>query len=778
MINKTGKGNIVAVVTHSIFLYSLLFVLLVALLVLAGWMLDIQPLTRLLPGTVPMKFNTALSFFLLAVIQLTGWSGKIKKPLTSAVTIVVLIHSLLVLTEYVFTVSLGIDELLVNEEHPFTGDHYPGRMSPITAICFTLVCIALLLQQGKQKNAHVTGQILLHSTTLIAFIAILGYFTSTEELYTLADYTSIALPTAVLFFLLSIAGSMQFPHLGLVGLFSKQGIGNAMARRQVPAITAGIFVLTIISYLLQRYQLLGVEFGIALFGLAALLLALIVIFSTVRILNKLAAEKQEAETTLLQNAVFIKEAPTAIAMFDTDMRYIAASNQWIKDYQLEGKRLVGQSHYAVSPQIGEDWKKIHRACLQGAVNKCDEALMLREDGSRQWLAWDIRPWYKADNTIGGLIILTNDLTRQKDQQLEKERFESILDQTSMLTQIGAWEVNVATREVRWSKSILQMLETENNSASDIETAIALYAEGESRKQIQDAFATAMQHGGNFDLETELITQKRKRIPVRLIGHVEKTGETITQLYGILQNLELIKQGERELKEVLALTTDQNKRLKNFAQIVSHNLRSHSGNLNSLLLLLLKRKPELDGTELMQHIVSASEQLVETVNNLSDIVVMNSKTSEHYVPVNLCESINKCALALQYLAEENGLRINNKVAADIHINAVPAYIESIFTNLITNAVKYKRSDTDAFIEFAAENCDPFVLVTVRDNGQGIDLEKSGNKLFGMYQTFHDNTDARGLGLFMSRNQLEAMGGRIEADSKPGEGTTFKLYFRYV
>lgn len=778
MINKPGKGNTVAAVTHTIFLYSLLFVLLVAVLVLAGWLFDVQPLTRLLPGTVAMKFNTALSFFLLAGMQLLSWFGKIKRPFSSAVLIVVLVHSVLVLAEYVFNIPISIDEFLVTEKHPLTGEHYPGRMSPITAVCFMLICIALLLQLRRSRKAHITGQILLHSTTLISFVAILGYFTDTKQLYTLADYTSIALPTATCFLLLSIAGSMQFPDLGLVGLFTKQGIGNAMARRQVPAITAGIFALTIISYLLQRYNFAGVDFGIALFGLAALLLSLIIIFSTVRILNELAAEKQKAETTLLQNAVFIKEAPTAIAMFDNEMRYIAASNQWIKDYQLESRNLIGESHYAVFPQIGEEWKKIHRACLLGAVNKCDEALMLREDGSRQWLAWDVRPWYKADNTIGGLIMLTSDLTKQKEQQLEKERFESILDQTSMLTQIGAWEVNVATREVRWSKSILQMLETEKNSASDIESAIALYAEGESRKQIQDAFATVMQLGGDFDLETELITQKRRKIPVRLIGHVEKNGEIVTQVYGILQNLEQIKQGERELKEVLELTTDQNKRLKNFAQIVSHNLRSHSGNLKSLLLLLLKRKPELEGTELMQHIVSASEQLVETVNNLSDIVVMNSKTSEYYVPVNLHESINKCILALQYIAEEKGLRLINKVPAGININAVPAYIESIFTNLITNAVKYKRPDTDSFIEFAAERCDPFVLVTVKDNGRGIDLEKSGNKLFGMYQTFHGNEDARGLGLFMSRNQLEAMGGRIDAESKPEEGTTFKLYFRYV
>lgn len=778
MINKSGKGNIVILVTHAIFLYSLLIVLLIALLVIAGWIFDVAPLTRLLPGTIAMKFNTALSFFLLAAILLLSWFGKTKKHVTTFVVAIVLLHSLLVLSQFIFSFSARVDELFIKERNPLPEDLYPGRMSPITAFCFSLVCTGLLLQLSKRKIQHVTGQILMHVTSFIAFAAVLGYFTNTRELYTIGVYTSIALPSAILFFLVSVAGSMQYSNLGLVGLLTKDGIGNDMARRQVPAITAGIIVLTLFLFFLNRLQVIDEEFSISLLGLMSLTMMLLVIFGTVKTLNKLAVSKQQLEISLLQSITFIKDAPTAIAMFDREMRYMAVSDKWLTDYNITEKNIIGKSHYQIFPEISEEWKKVHQECLAGAVNKCDEALFRRNDGTLQWIAWVVRPWRKTDDTIGGLIILTNDLTTQKKQQLEKERFESILNQTSLLTEIGAWEVNVATREVRWSKSILEMLETESSSASDIETAIELYSEAENKKLIQEAFATIMEHGGSFNLETELLTQKRKKIPVRLIGHVEKNGDTVTQIYGVLQNLESIRRGERELKEALELTTDQNKRLKNFAQIVSHNLRSHSGNLNSLLQLLLKRKPELEGTELMQHVMSASEQLVETVNNLSDIVVMNSKTSEHFVQVNLGESIHKCIAALQYMADENRLRIINNVPADILINAVPAYVESIFTNLITNAVKYKRPDTDAYIEFAAENCNPFMLITVKDNGQGIDLEKSSNKLFGMYQTFHGNTDARGLGLFMSRNQLEAMGGRIDAESKPGEGTTFKLYFRYV
>ena len=108
-----------------------------------------------------------------------------------------------------------------------------------------------------------------------------------------------------------------------------------------------------------------------------------------------------------------------------------------------------------------------------------------------------------------------------------------------------------------------------------------------------------------------------------------------------------------------------------------------------------------------------------------------------------------------------------------LNTIPSYFESIITNLISNAIKYKSPEKKHQIKIFAGKEKRKTIITVEDNGIGIDLTKNKDKIFGMYKTFHDNTDAIGLGLFMTKNKVNVLGGTIDVESKIYEGTVFKL-----
>jgi signal transduction histidine kinase len=102
------------------------------------------------------------------------------------------------------------------------------------------------------------------------------------------------------------------------------------------------------------------------------------------------------------------------------------------------------------------------------------------------------------------------------------------------------------------------------------------------------------------------------------------------------------------------------------------------------------------------------------------------------------------------------------------------MESIMLNLVTNAIKYRSPERLPVVIINAHTNYKGIVITIEDNGLGIDLERYRNKLFGMNKTFHGNEDARGLGLYITKNQVESMGGRIEVESKLNVGTKFSVY----
>lgn len=141
--------------------------------------------------------------------------------------------------------------------------------------------------------------------------------------------------------------------------------------------------------------------------------------------------EQELETSERNLKLFVEYAPAAIAMLDNNMQYIAVSNQFLRDYRLASKNIIGLSHYEVFPDIPERWKKIHRSCLQGNIERCEDDMFPREDGSLDWVRWEIHPWFKNTDEIGGILLFSEVITQRKlaEEKIRKseEKFHSTLD---------------------------------------------------------------------------------------------------------------------------------------------------------------------------------------------------------------------------------------------------------------------------------------------------------------------------------------------------------------
>src|SRR5690606_22125571 len=146
-------------------------------------------------------------------------------------------------------------------------------------------------------------------------------------------------------------------------------------------------------------------------------------------------------------------------------------------------------------------------------------------------------------------------------------------------------------------------------------------------------------------------------------------------------------------------------------------------------------------------------------NLNEIVIINNITNENKISINLLKETNKVLLSVEALILEKKATIKVNIPKSIFIKSIPAYFESILLNLITNSLKYSDKERKPKILINAKKLEDRTEIIVKDNGLGIDLKKHGHKLFGMYKTFHGNKDARGVGLFITKNQVEALGGKI-------------------
>lgn len=280
------------------------------------------------------------------------------------------------------------------------------------------------------------------------------------------------------------------------------------------------------------------------------------------------------------------------------------------------------------------------------------------------------------------------------------------------------------------------------------------------------------------IETISLTKNKEEYWVRFsMIPIYNSENELSHWISIQRDITDEKKKEKEKEQLIRELTQNNKDLKQFSYITSHNLRAPLSNLTGLLNLLEDIPIEnQELKEILNGFNKSTHLLNDTINDLVKVIIIKDNPSIAKEAVLIKEIFENVFSQLSFQIElyKPIIKLNFEKVSILNTNK--AYIESIMLNLLTNAIKYKSENRKLKITITTHEINDTIVMVFTDNGIGINLERNRDKIFGLYQRFHNYPDSKGLGLYLVKSQIETMGGTIEIESEVNKGTTFTLIFK--
>ena len=250
------------------------------------------------------------------------------------------------------------------------------------------------------------------------------------------------------------------------------------------------------------------------------------------------------------------------------------------------------------------------------------------------------------------------------------------------------------------------------------------------------------------------------------------------VYAIAKNITHKKRMEEERNSLLTNLTQINKELTVLSHKTSHDLKSPINNMLSVFNLIdVSKIQDPETLELIDILKLTSENLKETLSNSIDELIENENINTHVEEINLRESLDEVLVSVNSLIKDSKAIIHIDFSAVQSIVFNKAYMKSIFLNLVTNSIKYAKLDHAPIITIQSKKTNGINQLIFSDKGVGFDMDKVKDKIFGLYEKFHSNSDSNGIGLYLVYNHITSLGGRIVVESKINEGATFTISFKY-
>jgi PAS domain S-box-containing protein len=487
-------------------------------------------------------------------------------------------------------------------------------------------------------------------------------------------------------------------------------------------------------------------------------------------LQKTIKELSDYKIALDVSSIVSKTDPNGIINFVND--------NFCKVSKYSREELIGQDHriinsgYHSKEFIENMWQTIFNGNIwRGDI--CNKA----KDGITYWVESTIVPFINEQGKIWQYVSIRKDISDRKRAEhalLNSEaNLKTIFDTSDTAYTLLDVDFKVLSFNAEASKFALNELNWKGEVGDYLPDYFLTSKKHTIEKVLEDAKA-----GKHINYESNY-PQPDGTVNWYLVM-IYPVADFDAKVLGVILSVSNItnrKLAELQREKLTADLIQRNKDLEQFKYIVSHNLRAPVANIIGFAHeLQIGSNTEVEKAMYVKELAESASKLDNVIKDLNQILQVKREVSESKELVSFSETLQNIEVSISNMIKAEGVEIHADFTAINEMNTLKSYLYSIFYNLITNSIKYRRPNVPPVIKISSHKTDAGITLFFKDNGMGIDLDKKGGQVFGLYKRFHtQRVEGKGMGLFMTKTQVETIGGKITVNSKVDVGTEFILEF---
>lgn len=484
-------------------------------------------------------------------------------------------------------------------------------------------------------------------------------------------------------------------------------------------------------------------------------------------LQKEALEKTEKELTSLA-----KFSPLLIVTLNKNYEILYSNNDFINTQ-------TTLKNINVFDFVHSDFRKyakelINEVFKTGAQTAGNMKGFLLDKSKEVWMRVYLGPIKNHQGAIDSVILNIQDISRLKQAQEELKQSEANFKSLAENTPINIIKIN-NNFIVDYINNPSTTVDLKVHIGNSVLESIPISEKEFVKNEIETVFKTGKQR---YYERQHYISENQKYWVSVLIGPVYNAEGKITGAIKAIRDITYRIKAEQEKEILISDLLHKNNDLNQFTYIISHNLRAPISNILGLCTIVADDKniDKEEVKEISKLINISAKNLDRIIKDLSKVLTTSSNISYTKQPFYFSEVLEQALMLLKPEIDESKTHISWNIQKNAQtITTNKNFMDSIFYNLISNAIKYRNVNTVPEINISVSRVDKNILIHISDNGIGVDLKKHKDDIFKFYKRFHTHIDGKGMGLFMVKSQTVSMGGSITVESTVNKGTRFILSF---